>query len=193
MTSVAALSLRPTRAKQLAGAASRSPRQSMTPRVAHLVAEEDVLGDRQQRHQRQLLVDDDDAERSLSAMPRKARSSPSKTDLALVGAVRIDAAQHLHQRRFAGAVLADQRVDLAAPHRRLTLSSAFTPGNVLVMPRISRMGSPSAPSLPAGGGPAGARPARRPGSLLDLVLGVVAAADQELSQLVLSTATGFSR
>ena len=30
--------------------------------LSHLVAEEDVFGDRQQRHQRQLLVDDDDAE-----------------------------------------------------------------------------------------------------------------------------------
>ena len=37
-------------------------------------------------------------------------------DLAVIGAVRIDAAQHLHQRRFAGAVLADQRVDLAGAH-----------------------------------------------------------------------------
>ena len=37
-------------------------------------------------------------------------------DLALVGAVRIDPAQHLHQRRFAGAVFAADRVDLAGLH-----------------------------------------------------------------------------
>ena len=34
-------------------------------------------------------------------------------DFAVIGAVRIDAAQHLHQRRFAGAVFADDGVDLA--------------------------------------------------------------------------------
>ena len=34
----------------------------MMPKRDGLVAEEDVLGDRQERHQGQLLVDDDDAE-----------------------------------------------------------------------------------------------------------------------------------
>ena len=37
-------------------------------------------------------------------------------DVAVIGAVRIDAGEHLHQRRFAGAVLADDGVDLAGTH-----------------------------------------------------------------------------
>ena len=52
----------------------------MTPSRARLVAEEDVLGDRQQRHQRQLLVDDDDAERPRCRGCRgSAAPAPSKT------------------------------------------------------------------------------------------------------------------
>ena len=51
--------------------------QSMTPRVAALVAEEDVLGDRQQRDQRQLLVDDDDAALfAVGQMPEKRDPRP---------------------------------------------------------------------------------------------------------------------
>ncbi len=84
-----------------------------------LVAEEDVFGDGQQRHQRQFLVDDDDA--GLLAV-RDAGEAPFlalEPDLAGVGAVRIDAAQDLHQRRFAGPVLAHQRMDLAAFHAQI--------------------------------------------------------------------------
>ena len=80
----------------------------MTPYSRLLVAEEDVLGDRQQRHQRQFLVDDDDAELLAVGDAREAALLALEDDLAVVGAVRIDAAQHLHQRRLAGAVLADQ-------------------------------------------------------------------------------------
>ena len=47
--------------QQLAAPGGWSRFQSITPRVARLVAEEDVLGDRQLGHQRQLLVDDHDA------------------------------------------------------------------------------------------------------------------------------------
>ena len=62
--------------------------QSMTPRRADLVAEEDVLGDRQQRHQRQLLVDDDDAELLAVGDVAEAPRLALEEDLALVGAVR---------------------------------------------------------------------------------------------------------
>ena len=113
--------------------------QSMTPLLGHLIAEKDVFGDRQQRHQRQFLVDDDDAEMFAVGDAREAALLALEMDLAVIGAVRIDAAQHLHQRRFAGAVFADNAWISPARDRRLTLSSAFTPGNVLVMPRISRM------------------------------------------------------
>ena len=76
---------------------------------------------------------------SLSAMIAEALLLPIDRDLALIAAMRIDTAQHLHQGRFAGAVLADQGVDFAWRTARLTLFSALTPGNVLVMLRISRM------------------------------------------------------
>ena len=80
VTSVSGDSLRPTLASSsLRPAVDRV--QSMTPRRDG-VAEEDVLGDRQQRHQRQFLVDDDDAERfavvdvaeaALLAVDRRSR------------------------------------------------------------------------------------------------------------------------
>ena len=54
---------------------------------------------------------------SLSAMVPNLRSLPSKMICAVIGAVRIDAGQHLHQRRLAGAVLADHGVDLAGHDR----------------------------------------------------------------------------
>src|SRR5688500_3140941 len=62
-----------------------------------LVAEKDVLGDREQRHQRQLLVNDDDA--GLLAVRDVAKPAffALEEDLAGIVAVRIDAAQHLHQ------------------------------------------------------------------------------------------------
>ena len=37
-------------------------------------------------------------------------------DLALVGAIGIDAAEHIHQRGFPGAILTDQRMDGAFLH-----------------------------------------------------------------------------
>src|SRR5687767_9271251 len=86
------------------------------------------------------------------------------------------------------------RVDLPAPFSptrawispastvRLTSSSALTPGNVLVIPRISRIAAivPPGSALRARGAPQGARLRLIPGSLLHLVLGVVAARDQHL-------------
>ena len=70
------------------------------------VAEEDVLGDRQLRHEREFLVDDDDADVLAVGDAVEAPLLALVEDLAFVGAVGIDAAEHLHQRRFAGAVLA---------------------------------------------------------------------------------------
>ena len=78
-----------------------------------LVAEEDVLGDRQHRHQRKLLVDDDDAEMLAVVDAFEMAILAAIDDRAVIGAGRIDARQHLHQRRLAGAVLADHGMDLA--------------------------------------------------------------------------------
>ena len=83
-------------------------------RALDLVVEEDVLGDRQVRAERQLLVDDDDALRLAVAQVVEVHGLVLEDDLALVGAGRVDAGEHLHEGGLAGAVLAADRVDLAA-------------------------------------------------------------------------------
>ncbi len=77
--------------------------------------EHDVLGDRQGRDQPQLLGDHDDAggERGARIGEAARRAvEPHGPAVRLVGT-----AQNLDQGRLAGAVLADQRVDLAAAQR----------------------------------------------------------------------------
>src|SRR5690606_33935500 len=68
-----------------------------------LVAQIDVLGDRQQRHQRQLLVNDDDALLLAVADGFEVLFLALIDDLAFIGAVWIDPREHLHQGGFAGA------------------------------------------------------------------------------------------
>ena len=79
-----------------------------------LVAEEDVLGDRQVGAQRQLLVDDDDAHGL--GIPDGAEFADVAVidDLALVGPARPDAGENVHESGLAGAVLAAHGVDLTA-------------------------------------------------------------------------------
>ena len=112
VTSVSGDSFRPTILSS-SFVRRRPSDQSMTPYSRLLVAKEDVLRDRQERHQGEFLVDDDDAELLAVGDALEAALLALVIDLARIGAVRIDAAQNLHQRRLAGAVLADQRVDLA--------------------------------------------------------------------------------
>ena len=84
--------------------------------------QEDVLRDRHQRNQRQLLVDDDDAERFGIVDVAKTPLLAVEDDRPFIAAMGIDAAQHLHQRRLAGAVLADQCVDLACLHGEIDVA-----------------------------------------------------------------------
>ena len=84
--------------------------------------QEDVFGDRQQRDQRQLLVDDDDPERLDVVDVAKAPLLAIEDDRPLIAAVGVDAAQHLHQRRLAGAVLAHQGMDLAGVHGEIDVA-----------------------------------------------------------------------
>ena len=82
--------------------------------LEHLIAEEEVLGDREIRNEGELLVDDDDAG-ALGILDRaESLRLAVEEDLAVEGSVRVDARQHLHEGGFAGAVLAADRVDLAA-------------------------------------------------------------------------------
>ena len=92
--------------------------QLITPADGVLVAEEDVLGDGQHGHQREFLVDDPDAAPLAGPDVLEVAGPAVEDDLAVVAAVRVDPAEHLHQRRLAGAVLTADGVDLAAAHRR---------------------------------------------------------------------------
>lgn len=82
-----------------------------------LVAQEDVLGDRKLRAQREFLVDDHDPAAFAVADGPERAGLTVEGDLAVVAAVRVDAGQDLHQSGFPGAVLAADGVDLPAPHR----------------------------------------------------------------------------
>jgi hypothetical protein len=80
-------------------------------------------------------MDDDDAELLAVGDALEAALLALVMDLAGIGAVRIDAAQNLHQRRLAGAVLTDQRVNLTG-----------LDGDVDVVERLharERLGDPS--------------------------------------------------
>ncbi len=59
----------------------------------------------------------------------------------LAGVRRIGTEQHVHQRRLASAVLAQQPEDLAGATLRSTASFALTAPKLLVMPRISMSGA----------------------------------------------------
>src|SRR5437762_268931 len=75
------------------------------------MTKENVLGHGQLRHQTQLLVYRRDAERLRVARRADARRLAVDHDVA--GIPGVGAAENLHQRRFAGAVLAEQDVHLA--------------------------------------------------------------------------------
>jgi hypothetical protein len=89
-------------------------------------AEEDVAGDVEAGDQVQLLVDHRDAERLGRPGGRGSRQAAPELDRPLVGLD--DAVEDLHQGGLAGAVLADQGVDLAGAISRATSWRAWTPG-----------------------------------------------------------------
>jgi hypothetical protein len=76
-----------------------------------LVAEDDGLGDREGIDEHEVLVDHADAEGDRHARRRRLHLLPAHEDPAPVG--RVHPVERPHQRRLAGAVLADERVDLA--------------------------------------------------------------------------------
>jgi hypothetical protein len=78
------------------------------------LAEEDVLGHRQVRNQAQFLVDRADADLACPQRTVELDRSAIEENLAGVGANR--AAENLHQRRLARAVLARHHVDLSGTH-----------------------------------------------------------------------------
>src|SRR6266550_3211287 len=95
------------------------------------VAEEDVFRDRQQRDQREFLMDDDDAEAFAVGDRRELPLGALIDDVALIGAVWINPAEDLHQRRFAGAVLAADGVNFTGLYAEIDISQGLHAGKAL--------------------------------------------------------------
>ena len=110
--------------EMLAGAARPCARQSTMPsRGDRLLAEKDVLGDRE-------VGNDRSAPGAPCRCRRPAHRAPSGSAPRVPSIVmrpsilRVNAGDDLHQRRLAGAVLADQAVDLAAAQREVDVAAA---------------------------------------------------------------------
>ena len=117
--------------RRLAAATSSRPRAA-----GGLHAEHDVLGDGEHGHEHEVLVDHADAGGDGVARVVERDRRVVDQDLALVGPV--EPVEDVHQRGLAGAVLAQEGVDLAGLARRgRSASFATTPGNRFVMPRSS--------------------------------------------------------
>src|SRR5665648_779094 len=82
-----------------------------------LVAQEDVLGDRQVGAQRELLVDDHDAVVLAVPDPAELDRLALEGDLAVIGAVRVHPGENLHQGGLACPVLPADRVNLPRADR----------------------------------------------------------------------------
>ena len=80
--------------------------------VERLAANPDILGDRHIGHQIEFLMDHRDA--VLQRVERGSQPNFLAFEPEGAGVRGVDAGDDLHQRRFAGAVLAHQRVDMAA-------------------------------------------------------------------------------
>src|SRR5215813_9022498 len=87
---------------------TRSRATTLAGEALRLAPEKDVLGHRQLRHEVQLLMDDGDAVPLGLARRMDCDGRAVDDDLALI--LADGPAQHLHQGRFAGAVLAEERM-----------------------------------------------------------------------------------
>ena len=124
----------PRRREQLAG----PPRGLGAPGEAaarELVAEEDVLGDRETVDDIELLVHRRDAELDRGFGSRDLDRLAEPRDLALVGAVH--AREHLDQRRLARAVLAEDAVHLAGQDLQVDAAQGMHAGERLRDARTS--------------------------------------------------------
>ena len=124
------------------------PGLAAEPEARPVPAEEDVLGDRERLDQPEVLVHHADAGVERVARAAEGHALAVQADLTLVRPVQ--AGEHVHERRLAGAVLAEERVHLAArAPRSVTPSLATTPGNRFVMPSMRTAGGREAPAEPA--------------------------------------------
>ena len=88
-------------------------------RPARVVAHDDVLRDAEIGEQRRLLVDDRDAR--VAGVVRGVEVDALAAGEHLAGVAPDHAAEHLHERRLAGAVLADQAAHLAGPQDQVAV------------------------------------------------------------------------
>ena len=110
------------------------------PGLAALAAEEHVLDDVEVVGQREVLVDDLDAERRGVGRAVDRDRLALEEDLAAVD--RVDARHALDQRRLAGAVVADEGGDLAGTHREVDLVQHLHRAEALVDPaQLQSIGS----------------------------------------------------
>ena len=93
--------------------------------VPDLIAQEHVLSNGEQGDQRQLLVDDDDAQRLAVALILELAELSLIVDLTGVASRGISAGQHVHQRGFARAVFAQQSHDLAGAKLKVNIVQRF--------------------------------------------------------------------
>ena len=112
-----------------------------------LVAEDHVLLDRQVVGQHEVLVHHADADGDGVARRLEALLDASNGDRALVRPLL--AVEDLHQRRLAGAVLADDGVDRARPDGEVDPVVRDDAGNRLTMPFSSIAAGPDAPGAPS--------------------------------------------
>ncbi len=119
------------------------------PRGLQLVAEEDVLGDRQTVDDVELLIHrrDPEIDRGLRIADRDRFAVPDQ--FSLVGWV--DAREDLDERRLAGAVLAEQAMHLARPYLEIhALQCPHPPAKVLTTSRTARSGAAWSTSIMPG-------------------------------------------
>jgi hypothetical protein len=106
------------------------PRPVEQPEAAFLAAEADVLGDRAIADEIDLLIDRADS--GVLAGERGSNLERSPGERHLAGVTAVIAGENLDERRFAGAVLADQRVHLARRHREFGVGERGDAGELLV-------------------------------------------------------------
>jgi hypothetical protein len=98
------------------------------------VPDEHVLGDAEVLQGLDLLGHEGDAVPARVGRGPERDPPPVQQHVAVVASVRVDAVEDLHQRRLAGAVVAEQRVDLAAADREVDAAQRLEAGKGLREP-----------------------------------------------------------
>ena len=93
--------------------------------LARKIAEEDIFLDAERQRELEFLMDGLNAERLRLAGGREGDLAAVHLDVPLVG--HHDPRQDFHEGRFAGAVFAEQSMNLAGPHLKCPSLTAWTP------------------------------------------------------------------